>query len=80
MLAIISKPNRAQLLKVIGQLQTMVGQVKGIHQNDRDVDRYENVQTILAEAFDLCVLARSFDPAPIHRCQQNIDNRIQDPR
>jgi hypothetical protein len=59
---IIKKPNRKELVRVIQELQGLIGQAKGAAWNDRDPDRIENTQGPLGQAFDLCVDALSFDP------------------
>lgn len=57
------KPTRRQLLKVIGRLQTLIGQAHGGYLNDRAVCRATAVEEPLNEAFELCLEARRFDPA-----------------
>lgn len=55
------KPSRKTLLRVIGELQTLVGEAKGGYMNDRGKDRWEAVVKPLEKAFDLCLQARQFD-------------------
>lgn len=57
-----SKPNRRQLLRVIGELQDLIGRANALHANDRDPNGFEKAQAALDEAFQLCLDARSFDP------------------
>ena len=56
------KPSRKDLLRVITELQGMIGNALGLHWNDRDPQGHENGQRLLQEAHDLCIRARSFDP------------------
>lgn len=60
---ITTKPSRKDLLLVIGHLQGLVGDALAAYRNDRDPNRYGNVCSPLQEAEDLCIQARSFDPA-----------------
>lgn len=58
------KPTRADLLLVIERLQGLIGQAVSASQNDRAPDRADRIAAALKPAFELCVAARSFDPAP----------------
>lgn len=60
-----SKPNRKELVQVIGQLQNLIGLAKSAAWNDRDPNRMVNIQAPLSEGLDLCVDALSFDPPHI---------------
>lgn len=44
-----------KLLRVIGELQTLIGAAKNYHQNDRDPGGFEKGQKSLDEAFRLCI-------------------------
>lgn len=57
-----TKPNRRQLLKVVSELQSLIGHAKALHANDRDPNGFENAQDLLEAALNLCHQARSFDP------------------
>jgi hypothetical protein len=59
---ITRKPSRKQLLLAIGELQTLIGDAIALHNNDRNRHGFEQGQKALAEAFELCIDARSFDP------------------
>lgn len=59
---ITKKPDRRQLLKVIGELQDLIGQASARHGNDRDPLGYEAGQKALEKAHNLCIEALSFDP------------------
>jgi len=61
-LVIDSKPTRAQLLRVVAELQSLIGEASAAHGNDRDPDGFEKGQAALRKAFGLCVAARRFDP------------------
>jgi hypothetical protein len=56
-----SRPTRRDLLIVLGQLQTIFGEAKGVS-NDRNPNREHDLQAKLQEGFDLCLGARNFDP------------------
>ena len=56
------KPDRRTLLKVVSELQNLLGDAMTYHGNDRDTQGFELGQQTLMKAFDLCVRARSFDP------------------
>lgn len=59
----IAKGNTRKLLIVIGKLQTLIGQAKNNHENDRNPNGFEKGQKALDEAFRLCLQARSeYDP------------------
>lgn len=59
---ITTKPTRAQLLDVIGELQSLVGNAKNAFHNDRVPNRVDGVVLPLEQAFELCVASLSFDP------------------
>lgn len=59
---ITKKPSRRELLKVVSELQDLIGEAVAAHANDRDPDAFVKVQTPLEKAFELCIQARSFDP------------------
>jgi hypothetical protein len=59
---ITKKPSRKQLLKVIVELQDLIGKAQARHGNDRDPNGFEKGQKLLEEAFQLCLEARQFDP------------------
>lgn len=56
------KPTRKDLLRLVTELQDLIGEALAAHDNDRDPDSQLKVRTPLAKGFDLCVQARSFDP------------------
>jgi hypothetical protein len=56
------KPSRKDLLKVIAELQQLVGSAHGLHANDRNPMGFEEGQKKLEAAHELCIQARSFDP------------------
>ena len=56
------KPTRKDLLRVVSELQNLIGEAMAAHDNDRDPDSQLKVRAPLAKGFDLCVRARSFDP------------------
>lgn len=62
MLTVTRKPTRKDLLRVITELQNLVGQAMGTHANDRDRNGFEKGQKVLEEAHELCIRARAFDP------------------
>lgn len=66
-----TKPTRADLLRVIEELQHLVGVGMAAAQNDRAPDRAAQIQGALKKAFDLCVAARSMDPPPRSMRKQN---------
>lgn len=55
------KPTRRDLLKVITELQRLIGSASTLHANDRNPMGFEDGQKRLQEAFDLCLEARKFD-------------------
>ena len=55
------KPTRKDLLRVIGQMQDLVGQAKAIYLNDRG-ERAERIIPVLEQAHDLAIQATSYDP------------------
>lgn len=59
---VTKKPTRKDFLKILSELQKLVGQAHGFHGNDRDPNGFEKGQKVLDEAFSLCLAARSFDP------------------
>ncbi len=62
---ITRKPNRKELVAVIQELQGLIGRAKGAALNDRDPNRFDNIQLPLEQGFNLCVDALSFDPPHI---------------
>ncbi len=56
------KPSRNDLLRVVSELQDLIGEAMAAHDNDRDPDSQLKVRAPLVKGFDLCVQARSFDP------------------
>ncbi|WP_224005378.1 hypothetical protein [Paraburkholderia tropica] len=62
MLTVGKKPSRRELLIVITELQSLIGQAQGQHANDRDRNSFEAGQKLLEQAHELCIQARSFDP------------------
>lgn len=58
----IERPSRKDLLRVVGQLQDLIGQARAGYENDRASDRSVAVTKPLNDAFELCVLATSMDP------------------
>lgn len=58
----IERPSRKDLLRVVGQLQDLIGQARAAYENDRSTERADAVTGPLNKAFDLAVLARSLDP------------------
>lgn len=59
---ITKKPSRRELLKVIAELQGLIGEAIGAHDNDRDPDAQMKVRRPLEKGFNLCIQAQSFDP------------------
>lgn len=59
---VVSKPTRKDLLRVLTELQDLIGEALAAHDNDRDPDSQVKVRTPLTKGFELCVQARSFDP------------------
>lgn len=57
------RPTRGDLLRVIAELQVLVGRAKNAFENDRDPDRESSVRDPLTRAFELCIEARQYDPA-----------------
>ena len=62
MIRIIKRPTRRQLLQVITELQEIIGEAAIAHGNDRNPNGFEQGQKKLKEGFNLCILARSYDP------------------
>lgn len=62
MRAITKKPSRGDLIKVVTELQRLIGKAQVCHGNDRNPNGFEQGQKALDEAFDLCLSARAFDP------------------
>jgi len=56
------KPTRKDLLRVITELQKLIGTALMHHGNDRNGNGFELGQKALSEAHTLCIEARSFDP------------------
>jgi hypothetical protein len=56
------KPTRRDLLKVVAELQGLIGEAMGAHDNDRDPDAQLKVRQPLEKGFDLCIQAQSYDP------------------
>lgn len=56
------KPDRATLLRIVSQLQRLIGEAESLHGNDRNPNGFELGQKALKEAFNLCISARRFDP------------------
>lgn len=56
------KPTHDDLLRVIGQLQNLIGHAKGNYGNDQNPDGFERGQDALDEAFELCIDARGHFP------------------
>lgn len=44
-----------EILKLVGQIQDLVGQARGNHWNDRDQAAFAMAQNQLKEAFDICL-------------------------
>lgn len=57
------KPHRRDLMKVIAELQYLIGEAQASHGNDRNPNGFEQGQKALEKAFNLCLAARSFDPS-----------------
>lgn len=60
--SITKKPSRKDLLRVITELQTLIGTAMSRHGNDRDPHGFEKGQRALEQAHNLCIEARAFDP------------------
>jgi hypothetical protein len=56
------KPTRRDLLKVLTELQGLIGEAMGAHDNDRDPDAQLKVRQPLEKGFALCIQAQSYDP------------------
>lgn len=56
------KPTRKDFLKILGELQRLIGKAKGLHANDRNPMGFEYGQNALEEAHELCISASQFDP------------------
>jgi hypothetical protein len=56
------KPTRKDLLRVIGELQDIIGALGAAYANDRATCRASQIQELEKRGFDLAVQARSFDP------------------
>ena len=50
--------------KALSRLQNLVGHAKSAAGNDRDPNRAAKVASILQEAFDVCLAARTGGPLP----------------
>lgn len=61
-LRVLRRPTRGELLRVVGELQTLVGMAKGAYENDRDPNREHSVRSPLDRAFELCIEALHYDP------------------
>ena len=48
-----------KLLIVIGELQSLIGTARALHENDRDPMGYTRGQNALSKAFELCLDATS---------------------
>jgi hypothetical protein len=59
---IAKKPTRKDLLRVITELQRLVGTAMSAHGNDQDPHGFEKAQKTLEQAHALCIDARAFDP------------------
>ncbi|MGF6996717.1 hypothetical protein [Paraburkholderia sp. GAS32] len=59
---VTKRPTRLDLLKVVTELQHLIGEAHGQHANDRDRNSFEKGQKVLEQAHALCIEARSFDP------------------
>ncbi|GMX64517.1 hypothetical protein Elgi_37860 [Paenibacillus elgii] len=58
-----ARGNTKIILEKIGRIQNLVGEAKGLHDNDRDPFSHELAQKKLEEAFMLCVEIRNlYDP------------------
>ena len=57
----LRRPTRRDLLLVIGRLQDKIGRARGAN-NDRNPNRFAEIDGVLQEAQELCVAARSYDP------------------
>ena len=56
------KPDRRTLLRVVNELQNLIGEAQMHHRNDRDPDGFEKGNNKLDAAFELCIAARRHDP------------------
>ena len=61
----MKRPSRAQLLRVIEELQGLVGEALAAYRNDRDLSRSKHVIAPLERAHAMCIEARSADPPVI---------------
>jgi hypothetical protein len=59
---ITKKPSRKELLRVISELQRLVGSAHHLHANDLNRIGFEDGQKKLEEAHELCIQATAFDP------------------
>jgi len=59
---VTKKPSRRDLLRVITELQHLIGQASAYIGNDRNPNGYEQGMKTLEQAHTLCIEARSFDP------------------
>jgi hypothetical protein len=57
------RPTRSDLIRIIGHLQTAIGNGISSYDNDRG-QRAENVHAALEPAFDYAIEAGAFDPQP----------------
>jgi hypothetical protein len=55
------RPTRRDLLIVIGRLQGAIGRAQA-ENNDRNPNRFAQVNGVLGAALDLCVDVRGYDP------------------
>jgi len=58
----MSKPNRKQLIRVIQELQDLLGQARGAALDDRNINRMRDLLRPLDQGFDLCVESLQYDP------------------
>lgn len=56
-----TKPTRQDLLRVLGRLQTLVGNAIGTAHNDRAPNRLANLVVVLEEAHNLCIDAQGYE-------------------
>lgn len=57
----LRKPTRRDLLVVIGRLQNLIGTAMA-QNDDRNPNRFSEVEATMRRAHDLCIDARSHDP------------------
>lgn len=52
-----------EILKLVGEIQNLIGEAKANHDNDRDQTSHEIAQKQLEKAHELCIRIRSmYDP------------------